>query len=53
MQDWNYVHTNCFEITIELGCYKFPMARDLPKYWKANKYALLVYMGQVGCTVIL
>ncbi|KAK3084908.1 hypothetical protein FSP39_021215 [Pinctada imbricata] len=47
MQDWNYVNTNCFEITIELGCYKFPMSRDLPKYWKANKYALLVYMGQV------
>ncbi|ESO98160.1 hypothetical protein LOTGIDRAFT_226642 [Lottia gigantea] len=47
MQDWNYVHTNCFEITIELGCYKYPKATDLPAYWDANKFALLVYMGQV------
>ncbi|KAK6192240.1 hypothetical protein SNE40_003744 [Patella caerulea] len=47
MQDWNYVNTNCFEITIELGCYKYPYARDLPAYWAANKFALLVYMGQV------
>jgi carboxypeptidase D len=47
MQDWNYLNSNCFEITIELGCYKYPLARDLPSYWKANEYALLVYMGQV------
>ena len=46
MQDWNYLHTNCFEITLELGCHKFPFAKDLPDYWAANKYALLVFMGQ-------
>ncbi|KAL4223757.1 hypothetical protein ACF0H5_017223 [Mactra antiquata] len=47
MQDYNYVHSNCFEITIELGCYKYPLAKDLPSYWDANKYSLLVYIGQV------
>ncbi|XP_071179438.1 carboxypeptidase D-like [Mytilus edulis] len=47
MQDWNYLNTNCFEITIELGCYKYPWAKDLKSYWTANKYALLVYMGQI------
>ncbi|XP_069136324.1 carboxypeptidase D-like [Argopecten irradians] len=47
MQDWNYAFTNCFEITLELGCIKYPMAADLPQYWDANKYALLVFMGQV------
>ncbi|XP_061162564.1 carboxypeptidase D-like [Saccostrea echinata] len=47
MQDWNYLHTNCFEITIELGCTKFPLTKDLPSYWSANKFALLEYMGQV------
>ncbi|GFO01125.1 carboxypeptidase d, partial [Plakobranchus ocellatus] len=47
MQDWNYWFTNCFEITIELGCFKFPPEKDLPNYWAANKDSLLVYMGQV------
>ena len=47
MQDWNYLHSNCFEITIELGCVKYPYEKDLPGYWTANEYALLVFMGQV------
>ncbi|KAK3607554.1 hypothetical protein CHS0354_011089 [Potamilus streckersoni] len=47
MQDWNYVYTNCFEITVELGCTKFPKAEELPNFWQTNKYPLLVYMGQV------
>ncbi|XP_020374272.2 carboxypeptidase D [Rhincodon typus] len=47
MQDWNYLHTNCFEVTIELGCYKFPFAKDLPKYWKQNKRSLLQFIKQV------
>ncbi|XP_071094185.1 carboxypeptidase D-like [Haliotis cracherodii] len=47
MQDWNYLHTNCFEITLELGCTKFPIESELPKYWATNKFPLLVYMGQV------
>ena len=48
MQDWNYLHTNCFELTIEMGCVKFPMADRLPAFWQANKFSLLVYMGQVS-----
>ncbi|XP_070205330.1 carboxypeptidase D-like [Littorina saxatilis] len=47
MQDWNYLHTNCFELTIEMGCVKFPTADKLPAFWQANKFSLLVYMGQV------
>lgn len=47
MQDWNYVYTNCFELTVELGCTKFPTADHLPSFWQANKFSLLVYMGQV------
>ena len=48
MQDWNYLNSNCFELTIEMGCNKFPYARDLPSYWKANKYSMIVFISQVS-----
>lgn len=49
MQDWNYLHTNCFEVTIELGCVKYPKAEELPKYWEQNRRSLLQFMKQVRC----
>ena len=47
MQDYNYLETNCFEVTLELGCNKFPPAEDLPRYWDENKMALLNFVLQV------
>uniref|UniRef100_A0AAY4D733 Peptidase M14 domain-containing protein n=1 Tax=Denticeps clupeoides TaxID=299321 RepID=A0AAY4D733_9TELE len=47
MQDWNYMNTNCFEVTIELGCVKYPPASDLPIYWEQNRRALLQYIHHV------
>jgi carboxypeptidase D len=47
MQDWNYLWTGDQEITLELSYRKFPAARDLPSYWKANKKALLNLMEVV------
>ncbi|XP_046553552.1 carboxypeptidase E-like [Haliotis rubra] len=46
MQDYNYLDTNCFEITLELGCTKFPWDWDLEDYWKENKDALIFYILQ-------
>ena len=47
MQDYNYVETNCFEITIEQGCYRFPLASQLPEIWEENYNALLAYIKEV------
>lgn len=47
MNDFSYLHTNCFEITVELSCDKFPHVSQLPKEWENNKESLLVYMEQV------
>ncbi|XP_036762146.2 carboxypeptidase D [Manis pentadactyla] len=47
MQDWNYLQTNCFEVTIELGCMKYPFEKDLPKFWEQNRRSLIQFIKQV------
>ncbi|XP_041480963.1 carboxypeptidase E-like [Lytechinus variegatus] len=47
MQDYNYLATNCFEITVEMGCLKFPPASRLPDLWDDNKEALIGFMERV------
>ncbi|XP_038555034.1 probable carboxypeptidase X1 isoform X1 [Micropterus salmoides] len=47
MNDFSYLHTNCFEVTVELSCDKFPHASELPIEWENNRESLLVYMEQV------
>ncbi|XP_063701049.1 carboxypeptidase D [Culicoides brevitarsis] len=44
MQDFNYAFTNCFEITLELSCCKFPKAEELVGEWKRNKRSLIEFM---------
>lgn len=47
MQDFNYVYSNCFEVTLELTCCKYPKASELPNEWRKNKVSLIEYMKQV------
>ena len=49
MQDFNYINSNAFEITLELSCCKYPALGDnvLGKEWDNNREALLAYMEQV------
>jgi len=47
MQDWSYVFTSNMEITIEVGCDKYPDENNLQSYWNDNKGALLAFITQV------
>ncbi|XP_069778817.1 probable carboxypeptidase X1 [Narcine bancroftii] len=47
MNDFSYLHTNCFEVTVELSCDKFPHYSWLPLEWDNNRESLLLYMEQV------
>lgn len=47
MQDFNYLHTNCFEVTVELGCDKFPPEDELFLVWNDNQEALIAFMEAV------
>jgi carboxypeptidase E len=50
MQDYNYLSSNCFEVTIELGCNKFPAGKQLAKLWKDNMNAFyeFIWLSHVG-----
>ncbi|XP_023129260.2 inactive carboxypeptidase-like protein X2 [Amphiprion ocellaris] len=47
MNDFSYVHTNCFELSMYVGCDKFPHESELPEEWENNRESLLVFMEQV------
>lgn len=47
MQDYNYLHSNTFEITVEQSCCKYPPATELNQYWQDNKNSILDYISKV------
>lgn len=47
MQDFNYLATNDFEITLELSCEKFPAENTLPTLWEDNRKALMAFLWTV------
>ena len=44
MQDFNYLASNAMEITLELGCTKYPDPKTFPKEWEDNKKPLIEFM---------
>ena len=47
MQDFNYLFSNCFEITVELTCCKYPLGQDLNPEWNNNKRSLVQFLLKV------
>ncbi|XP_042585044.1 LOW QUALITY PROTEIN: inactive carboxypeptidase-like protein X2 [Cyprinus carpio] len=47
INDFSYLHTNCFEISVFLGCDKFPHESELASEWENNREALLAFIEQV------
>ena len=43
-QDFNYVMSNAFDITLELSCCKHVPSNELQREWFKNKEAMLSYM---------
>ncbi|XP_006656627.1 carboxypeptidase SOL1 [Oryza brachyantha] len=41
MQDWNYIHGGCFELTLEISDIKWPKAAELPVIWEHNRMSML------------
>lgn len=46
LNDFSYLHTNCFELSIYVGCDKFPHVSQLPDEWENNRESLIVFMEQ-------
>jgi len=46
MQDFNYVHSNSLEITVELTCCKHPPASTLARHWRDNRDSLIGYLEE-------
>jgi len=47
MQDFNYLFSNCMELTIEVSCCKYPQETELQTHWGHNKESLLSYLEVV------
>ncbi|KAI3952669.1 hypothetical protein MKX01_013631 [Papaver californicum] len=41
MQDWNYIHAGCFELTLEISENKWPNSTELLILWEYNRMSML------------
>ncbi|XP_074280319.1 carboxypeptidase SOL1 isoform X2 [Silene latifolia] len=48
MQDWNYIHAGCLELTLEISDNKWPNASELPTIWEYNRMSMLNLVATVA-----
>ncbi|KAG0615555.1 hypothetical protein M758_5G050600 [Ceratodon purpureus] len=41
MQDWNYLHGNCLDLTLEMNDQKWPHPTQIPRIWSEHRKSLL------------
>lgn len=47
MQDWNYIHGKCMDLTIEITENKWPVEAELEGIWDANRLSLLLLAASI------
>lgn len=47
MQDWNYIHGGCLELTLEISDDKWPKANELPVLFEYNRMSMLNLVASV------
>ena len=47
LQDYNYIFSNCMEVTAELSCSKRPPPEKLSSEWDNNLDSMLAFLGSV------
>ncbi|KNC87793.1 hypothetical protein SARC_00051 [Sphaeroforma arctica JP610] len=47
MQDWNYLNSDCFEITVEVSCCRNPPPTEIEMHWGMHGNALVKYIQAV------
>lgn len=48
MQDFNYIHHGCLEVTLEVSVDKWPVATELPNFWNDNRDSMFNYLSLVN-----
>eukprot|EP00250_Pteridium_aquilinum_P018190 c23981_g1_i2 orf=864-1883(+) len=52
MQDWNYIHGRCMDLTLEITENKWPMETELEDIWETNRLSMLLLVASlVKCGV--
>ncbi|ONK80830.1 uncharacterized protein A4U43_C01F22240 [Asparagus officinalis] len=52
MQDWNYIHGGCLELTLEISDDKWPKADELPILFEYNRMSMLNLVASLAKTGI-
>lgn len=48
---FSYLFSNCFEITVELSCCKYPDRKELVNQWNFNKKSLVRFVNYKGLSI--